>query len=209
MDKTDKENQIPSRTSKTSEQSSTKSQSTADSTDIGSADLALRGAIARLLAAFPSAKISSETIALYTKHLADVPPDALLAAIDQVSIEEEFFPPIAVIRKKAIELGAGALPTASEAWAEVIDALSEVSENMACRPKLSNSIAQQIADSLGWRRLYLYQDLYRNSFVSAYREAAERRESDMLLSASVRLRLQSQSLLIAGGQERDEDDYEQ
>lgn len=170
--------------------------------------------IGQLIAAFPNAKVSEGTAAVYARMLMDIEPEHLKKAMEAIISEAEFFPSVAALRKRAMEFEGGFIPDPDIAWNAVVAALPEVGRNMAHRPKLRYALAQEIADGLGWRRLYLYQDMYRKDFISAYREAADRTKTERALPHYLRkelaerrqlsLNAQTETRLLGSGDDEEE-----
>lgn len=157
-----------------------------------------------LTAAYPNAKVSAATVGVYAKSLCDLSLKALQFAVSRHISESEFFPSVAELRRAAADFNEGSIPPALEAWGEVCTALaSEVSRNMGVRPKLTNPIAQKIADAMGWRRLYHYQGFLEKEFIRAYEEAADRHEERRTLPPQLRAELeQREALRLTDGVDR-------
>jgi hypothetical protein len=73
------------------------------------------GAVAILTAAYPRQAFPADSVRLYVRMLADVPPDALSRAVTRLIRRSTFLPSIAEIRREAAEETL-ALPTPAEAW---------------------------------------------------------------------------------------------
>jgi hypothetical protein len=74
---------------------------------------------------FPHANLTTETYLAYAGMLEDLPLDELAPAMKQVAAESEFFPTVAKIRDKVLELRRlqDDTPTAFEAWQAVQEAV--------------------------------------------------------------------------------------
>lgn len=151
--------------------------------------------IKKLFSAFPNQLVEQQTIAVYTEMLADIPVEQLAVAVRQLVSTAKFLPTIAEIRTAVAGLINPDLPNAAIAWGEVRSYLPHIMKGDACQiPKLSNPIAQKVADSIGWRRLYFYQSYCEKLFISAYNESLDRQKSYALLPADVRQFKENQAL---------------
>jgi len=57
--------------------------------------------LAKLSAAFPAAKVSEETASVYHEALADMPFQAVKQAVKGAILEDDFFPSVAELRRRA------------------------------------------------------------------------------------------------------------
>jgi len=75
--------------------------------------------VERLLVAYPQARVSEDTCALYARYLLDLDAAAASEAVDDLILDSPTLPTIAEIRRRVIETGVE-LPTALEAWASIV-----------------------------------------------------------------------------------------
>ncbi len=78
--------------------------------------------IATLAAAYPRQALEPATIEIYTRSLADLDNALATNAVARIIASSTFFPTIAEIRTEAAET-ACQLPTATEAWLLILDAM--------------------------------------------------------------------------------------
>lgn len=136
-----------------------------------------------LTVAYPTAPQATnrETMAIYERALSDIPTDVLKAAVLSAISTRTFFPAIAEIRElafSAIEREAG-LPTATEAWGAVCEAVRAIGIYGAPRWKY-----QQTADAVravgGWESICNSENptADRARFIEAYSAIVARARSD-------------------------------
>jgi len=79
--------------------------------------------LAAMASLYPHVKLDPENYKAYARMLRDIPLDELQPAMRQVAAECEFFPTVAKIRGKVLELRrlADDSPSAFEAWQEVAE----------------------------------------------------------------------------------------
>ncbi len=109
--------------------------------------------VGALVAAFPAAEIGAETVKLYARMLADVPPEVLDAAVEQCIAECKFFPAVAELRDKALRLAsaAGQHPTSAEAWGLVVEAIRRVGSYG--RPRFADPLVARAVEVMDWRQM--------------------------------------------------------
>jgi len=73
-----------------------------------------------LVSAFPQKPVSTETLMIYQRCIMDLDFESAKAAVLDLVTTEDWLPSIAAIRKASLSL-THQLPTAGEAWAEVLD----------------------------------------------------------------------------------------
>lgn len=137
---------------------------------VTSADL-----IARLEQAFPREKVSAQRMGLLLAEVADIPPAALEAAVQDAIRRSEFFPSIAALRNAAAEWMLG-LPREPDALAQV-----EVRMAWARRPEAERSsdppevhpLVREALDRVGGWHAFRATDeagVVRGQFMRIYRE---------------------------------------
>lgn len=144
-----------------------------------------------LAEAYPQAKQVdvAGTAKLYARLLADIPDDLLEAAALHVIGRSKFFPAVAELRDAAFDLRktALALPTALEAWGEV---MAEVRRSGSYRePRFSSDVIRQAVVALGgWQSICLSENVTadRARFVEVYDQLTGREDAHARLLPSVR-----------------------
>ena len=151
--------------------------------------------------AYPSFPLSSATIDVYVRLLADLPADLLeQAALDHIS-RSAFFPTVAELRSAAFDLLAAAhpSPSAQEAWLAVLAEVERVGH--AGQPQFADPLAQQAVGALGWRSLCLSENPVseRAHFVQVYQalRAGQQQEARRLPEVRRFLALQAGSSVAA------------
>ncbi len=142
-----------------------------------------------LLGAYPEKDPPEETMELYIRCLADLPAQAVEAAVLAHVATSRWFPTVAELREKAAELlPGGRLPTATEAWAEVVKAFGAVGSYGV--PAWSHPAIATTVEAMGWRQLCLSEEgmADRAHFLRLYETYAKRvREDQVQLPEVARL----------------------
>ena len=108
--------------------------------------------VAVLLAAFPHARTTAQTSAVYEEALADldlVHVDAAVRAL--ILTEREYIPTIAKIREAAIERRDGRKRPGGDAWGDVRKAVGPYGRDR--RPPFADPLVARAVEALGWREL--------------------------------------------------------
>lgn len=79
--------------------------------------------VAILIASFPAAKVSLDTVTVYERMLADLDYPAASAAVERLLATSKFLPTVAEIREAALTLYAGETRPGGEAWGDVLKAI--------------------------------------------------------------------------------------
>ena len=152
-------------------------------------ELELTKLVTVLAAFYPSIEVKDATIKAYVLRLQDLPLAHVATAIEQCSTESKFFPSLAEIRDKALELMHPQSMTALEAWGEVKEQMSRTGFYRS--PTFSDPNITRAVECLGWKTLCSSENepADRAHFARVYeslvqREAADRR----LLPAARQLR---------------------
>lgn len=151
--------------------------------------------VKRLLAAaianFPNMqeRDMKPTLILWEKMLADIPYEVAEKALMKVLATSKFFPTVADIREAATTITAPQLPTAAEAWGEVIKAVRRYGtyqENEAME-SLPLPVAQ-VVRWIGWREICLSEEpeVVRAQFMRMYDTQVKRERENAQMPADVR-----------------------
>lgn len=146
-------------------------------------DANFRKAWALLTAAYPQAPQATnrETAALYARTLADLPADLLEAAVLSAIGACKFFPTVAELRDLAFSAveRAGNLPAPSEAWGDVMDAVSAIGYYRTPNWKVE-AIAEAVRAIGGWEMLCQSENSVadRARFIEAYGAIVQRARTD-------------------------------
>lgn len=124
--------------------------------------------VAVLCAAFPQVPVTRETIEVYHSVLGDLDGDATQAAVRELLLTVERFPPPATIRRKVAERAGVLAPAASEAWGEVLAQARERGARQ--RPTFSHPAIEKVAHDIGWWEICMSTspDTVRAHFLRAY-----------------------------------------
>lgn len=132
-------------------------------------EIMLRMVIDLLLDTYPRAVLKEGTLAVYEQMLADIPDDALLAAVRDQIRNNEYFPSIAAIVRAAavIQSGSGSWPSAMDAWGEICGYMRAGQE---FQPKFSNVFIDQIVTDMCWYNLRMSENQAadRARFIESY-----------------------------------------
>lgn len=115
-------------------------------------------AIAVLSATWPMRELSPATVETYANKLIDLDHDALLAAIETLTVSSDFMPSIASLRQTAIELSPdSAIPDADEAYAEVRRMIGKVGWTAYLgegrKTEWSHPAIASTVEAIGWRNI--------------------------------------------------------
>jgi hypothetical protein len=137
--------------------------------------------LAFLAALYPNFKLTKATLTAYSQILEDIPADLLQAAAKDVGSRSTFFPAAAEIRQAAFDLKerAAGVPTAYEAWAEVLHACRHYGANNP--PEFSHPLIVQATASVGGYRQLCYSTDHtadRARFIDAYDRLANRQRTE-------------------------------
>jgi hypothetical protein len=107
--------------------------------------------VAVLLAAFPSARITEGTSAVYESMLADLDHRLANAAVQSLIATARFMPTIAEIRDAVVELQRGPRRAGGDAWGDVLRAVSTVGRYRF--PSFDDGAVAAAVDALGWQNI--------------------------------------------------------
>jgi len=155
------------------------------------------------LANFPrlQEKDMGPTIALWEKMLSDIPYEVAEKALVKVLSTAKFFPTVAEIREAASSLVNPAIPSAAEAWGEVIQAIRRYGyyrEEQALA-HMSPATAQ-VVRWIGWKEICTCEepDVIRGQFRRAYDEHAGNVRHNAVLPPGVRELISSATKALPG-----------
>ena len=140
-----------------------------------------------LAAVYPKYDLTKETVGAYAILLQDLDPDDLRAAAKDVATKSKWFPSVHELRSSVVWMMARAagVPTAIEAWSEVINTGppirrwvedNEDGEGVIKEQpyKWSHAIVEMVAVQLGWPKFPINEDTLmadRAHFLRAYDQA--------------------------------------
>lgn len=142
-----------------------------------------------LAAAFPSAQVQKNTIAVYVQMLKDISLITLDVVVEQCLAECKFFPTISEIRDKAI-LIPGQRPTPAEAWGQVLQQITRV--GFYGKPFFADDLTARAVEIMDWRQLCTSENTVadRAHFMRIYEQLLNRETEDArLLPAAQNLRM--------------------
>ena len=133
-------------------------------------------ALAVLTAAY-NREIPEQTLRIYIKALEDLDRDSLLGATTDLMVTSKFFPTVAELRHRAVEISAGGElpPDVYAAWGEVVTAASN--QGRERRPIWSSPVIGVALDQIGGYRRVCDSELIgveRSHFLKAYDTLVER-----------------------------------
>lgn len=173
--------------------------------------------LAMLAAVYPRYQLTKETIGAYHILLEDLDPDELRAAAKDLATKNKFFPSVHELRAGVVRLRARAtgVPTAYEAWAEVISTGPEIQLDVVQAPdgsqwaiqrkpyQWSHPLVEMVARMLGWPKFPTSEDTMmadRSHFIKAYDQAVQDAMEEEMTLPDVRqfVETRRQELLEAG-----------
>lgn len=136
--------------------------------------------------------VPEATAEVYWQILKDLPADAVNAAVINILAKHQYsnLPPVGQIRTEALRLSQPQIPTAIEAWGEVMRAIAKHGapgeEEKALA--LLSPVTRDVVRSIGWRAINYCDniDVIRGQFRKAYDEQAERSRERQAMPAEVR-----------------------
>lgn len=138
--------------------------------------------LAVLSSAFPYAKVSKETAALYHEVWKDLDYESCQSAISALIRTSEMFPSASTVRREVLRQGGQMAPSSAEAWWQVTRMVSEVGRYG--RPEFDNPTIKRAVEAIGWREICDSdnQGVLRAHFVKMYDKLAEEHDRSALLS---------------------------
>jgi hypothetical protein len=150
--------------------------------------------MAILTAAYPQVNLARETVEVYGKFLADLPFEAGYAAAMDLISTNKWLPTVAELRRRAFTLMPEThIPTAAEAWAEVVDQVQSLGSYRL--PAFSHPVIERAVKALGWRELCLTENLQadRAHFLQIYEAFREDTELQAMRLPEVKRLMESRS----------------
>lgn len=140
----------------------------------------------QLFAAYPNAQATKETIAVYMRLLADIPPEALQVAVDQAIATSKFLPTVAELRDTLHGLTAIGQPSWGEAWETVQREMRRIGSYGV--PQFADPLTAAVVRSMGWKTLCASENQAtdRAQFRDMYTALAARREGERKLLPQAR-----------------------
>ncbi|RJQ10889.1 MAG: hypothetical protein C4551_01915 [Bacillota bacterium] len=134
-----------------------------------------------LVEAYPDKEIKPGTVEIYIRCLADLPYEAVQAAVLQHITSNKWFPTISELRELATGMLPGnQIPTATEAWAEVKQAFAKV--GYYGKPEWSHPALAKTVEAMGWQSLCMSENdiADRAHFIRLYEVYVKRLRDDQL-----------------------------
>ena len=139
------------------------------------------GILRQLFSAFPNTQVETETIAMYSKLLSDIPAEDLQVIVDQAVSTSRFLPTIGEIRDMHYGLKRIGQPSWVEAWSTVQSEMRRVGSYSS--PHFEDQLTQRVVKSMGWRTLCSSENasIDRAQFRDMYTALAARDEREQKL----------------------------
>jgi hypothetical protein len=144
-----------------------------------------------------------QTLRLYYQLLSDLPIEQIKAAVLRHVSCSKWFPTVAELREASTVLSAAPLPSAIEAWGEVLDAMAGIEgycfADHVTVPRFANPITARLVDAMGWRALCGSENgiADRARFIESYEQLAARNEREQRLPAQLQAGAHAPSQLVA------------
>lgn len=141
------------------------------------------GILALLSSAYPYAKVTKETAAMFHEVWKDLSFVECQRAVGTVIRTSEMFPSAAQIRKEVMRQMGVMSSSSAEAWSEVMNQVREIGRYG--RPKFSSQAVTDTVLALGWREICdsENQGVLRAHFFKMYDKMAEEHDRTALLSS--------------------------
>lgn len=142
--------------------------------------------------------LTEERMRVYVDLLADLPPVALKAAAEAHVATCKWFPTVAELRAFATQAQVGTVPTADEAWGEVVSEISRVGSYDT--PVFSHPAITNTVNAMGWRTLCMSEEQMadRAHFLRLYGTCRDRIQRDAAIPEVVRAALTPLAEHLAG-----------
>lgn len=149
----------------------------------------IRGLLRAISGAYPMFELTNDRVSIYVKLLADLDNDALTAATQQHIATSKFPPTVAELREACSFLTRPALPSWSDAWAEVLDCIRRV--GYLGQPSFSHPLIAQAVQGLGGWQTMCQMEIsetatWRAQFRDTFNAYASRAERDAALLPAAR-----------------------
>ena len=134
--------------------------------------------MAILAAAFPSAKISKETVSVYVSNLEDITYEDGRRAVDNLIRLNDFFPSIAALRREVLNSSGLLCPPREAAWLEVEVGLRR--HGRLARVEWSHDSIETAVKTMGWTNMCLSEniDVVRGQFFKVYDSISQRSDRE-------------------------------
>lgn len=134
--------------------------------------------VSMLVVAYPTAKISQETIDVYVTMTSDLEFPALERAVARVISTGKFFPTIAELRESARSIVAAPLRSGADAWLDIVEQIRAV--GYCGKPRFADPVVAEIVRRWGWVSLCKEGDdtADRARFIQMYDAIAKQRWLD-------------------------------
>lgn len=165
--------------------------------------------LAILASAYPYAKVSRETAAMYHEVWKDLSFADCERAVSAIVRTSEMFPSAAAVRKEVLRQGGLMSPTVAEGWWQVMTLVREVGRYG--RPNFADPAVQRTVEAIGWREICDSdnQGVLRAHFFRMYEKLAEEHDRSVLSSSVGALSHATRKALEAGqGAETDRTEEE-
>lgn len=129
------------------------------------------------------------TAELWYRMLSDIPYEIAEKALMGVLAKAKYFPTVAEIREVATEIINPQLPSAMDAWGEVVQAVRDYGYYRQEEGLNSLSpLTRRVVQNIGWREICLCEqpDIIRGQFRMAYEQYAKREKEEAILPAEVK-----------------------
>lgn len=156
-------------------------------------------ALDRTRRAYPHSRVTDDQLNEYVDDLDDLPAEAVVQAITECRRTGEFFPTLAAIRTRAVEVVGGEFFVDPEvAWGEVrrnaerfgvsgtrVTWAPDGEHAVEVRMEWSSPLIAEAVESIGWRDICLVDDKQLNTIRAQFRDslsAIQRRKKDAVVS---------------------------
>lgn len=140
--------------------------------------------VAVMCAAFPAAKVTADTCAIYERMLADLDYPVANAAVEQLLAIQRFMPTVAEIRARCFALSLGEVKAGGEAWGVVVKAIGRYGRNRTPGVdfQFPDPVVGECVRALGWGALCdsEMQSADRARFIELYDTLAQRARNTQL-----------------------------
>lgn len=114
--------------------------------------LQIKKLVAAMVAAFPTNKITPESVAVYERMLGDLDYAASAAAVAQLVATSRWMPTVAEVRERAFALQSGEVRAGGEEWGSVVRAIGRYGRNRVPGVDFAFScpVTHEAVRGLGW-----------------------------------------------------------
>lgn len=114
--------------------------------------LEIKKLVAAMVAAFPTSRVTAESVGVYERMLADLDYGTANAAVAHLVATSRWMPTVAEIRERAFTLQSGEVTAGGEAWGKVLKSIARYGRNRVPGVDFAFAcpVTHETVKALGW-----------------------------------------------------------